>query len=273
MKRYTARKPKSALSGSERVALIAALLTFFGVVGNGILGYANWSSNKDISAQQIRLHETQIEANRSIENLKLDVSLKEQELDRFVVVRDLLPLALAANGRDRAVYVTLMQFMLPEKQFRLLASTLQTSADDQIRSIGNDAALVLDQRDEERIRTIKDLVSKIESEERSVRLAAMDSLYASYMTDHALTSELIEYLQRGLLQKMDVNGRINAFFLIISTADSAWSPGKAEAALVLMNDLLIASKDPTRGPAFGTQATEAYHRAVQRIRMASLSSD
>jgi hypothetical protein len=244
-------------------------LTFAGVLVNAIIAAWNGYVANDIKHKQVELQQFQSQNQASLNLVTSQLSKKDQDLSRLKFVRDLLPDALTGDRQRSATFLTLVQLTLTDDEYRSLIQALSSSADENLKSVGQQAFTALADTEQQNAQAIIQLVEKISSDDKATRLQAMDEIYKQHIRDTKLISALLEFLSAGSDIPLHIQGRINALFALRATPNNIWTPALVESAKSALANMKVGAD--RIGPPIGSQTDQV--RLEVSAKLALLSSN
>lgn len=256
---------KRPAKANKSTSNLGVWLTFCAVLINGGISIYNSSSARNIEAAQNDLASAQATVKSDIERLRVANEQRQQDLSRFEFVKDIIPKTMSANPRESATFLALVEFTLSEAEFIKLANALSASVDKELREIGDKATETINtRRDADRTR-IEELFSQIESDERALRVNAMNEFYSHFMDSPELSLRAVAYIDEISKNTANIEGRLNALYLLLFSEDDAWNFASANSALDALAKLKRSAETVGVGPSFGPQTHETFNRAVARL--------
>jgi hypothetical protein len=203
------------------------LTTWLGIAGSLVTVLLTiW--NAYIKAQIDRREEDLRVLEMGLKQRATGIEESKERVERYKWVLGLFPDLSAAEERKRNFTVSLIRLALTKDEAEQLFTSLQTSRDTALRSVGQSAIAAIETE------PIAALVSQMNGPTPEVRKSAVASLERRYRSSSQAIALVLRGLEADRIDELSASGVINGLYYLSQTDPMAWEPTQAVAARQLV---------------------------------------
>ena len=234
-------------------SLSEQITVWVGVVGTVVtISLTIWNAH---TKSQIDQRETDLkELETALRARTLNIEESKERVDRYKWVLSLFPDLNETDKKKNNFTISLVRLALTRDEAEQLFSSLQTSSDKELQSVGQSGIAAIQNE------PIALLVSQMNASTADARKSAVATLERDYKSSSQAVTLVLRTYEQDKIESLSPSGIINGLYFLSATDPNAWDAKQVESGREIITRL------EARGAGAQTKASlDAFESLLQKV--------
>jgi hypothetical protein len=243
----------SVKSAEGKKSLSEQITLWVGVVGTLVtISLTIWNAHTKSQIDQREANLRELETALRARTINIEES--KERVDRYKWVLSLFPDLNETDKKKNNFTISLVRLALTRDEAEQLFSSLQTSSDKDLQSVGQSGITAIQNE------PIALLVSQMNASTADVRKSAVAALERDYKSSSQAVTLVLRTYEQDKIESLSPSGIINGLYFLSATDPTAWDQKQVEAA-----NQIIARLE-ARGAGVQTKASlDTFRSLLQKV--------